>query len=237
MMRFLPLPLLVLAATAMPCVARSDPPDYSRSTIQGAWLDVEGSTNGIPDNCADGRCGSYLVTIRDFANVPVAGSSVVVDFGNCPDVLVSCEQLTSVTGQTLAGPKQVGGTTNASGQFTFHVQGAANAIPMDGNVTSPGTNAGVPCAQITADGVPLATVAVSAYDLNGLGSPTAAVGGADVSLLSGEVLKGALGAQPRARGDYNHTATVSGADVAILSRMAAQASLGTGSQRTGPFCP
>jgi len=63
------------------------------------------------------------------------------------------------------------------------------------------------------------------------------VNGADVSLASTELQRVALGAQARARDDYNHSNTITGADVSAASAMAIRAALGTGSQTTGPYCP
>jgi len=223
-------------------VAIADPPDFNKSTIVGSggasgFVDVEGATAGAPDNCSDNRCGNMTVTLRDFANNVIGGITIVVDFSACPDIQLSCDQLGAVTGQTYLGGKAVAGTTNASGQFVFKIQGAANATPTATNTTSPGTNVGVACARIYADGVLLGPMKVAAYDVNGLGSPGGAVNGADVSLVSAENAKVALGAQARARDDYNHSGTINGADVSAASSMSSQAALGTGSQKTSPFCP
>lgn len=235
--------LLVASLAAPKCAqcgshsAQQGVPPDNKSTLQGPFIDVEGSTNGLPDNCSDLRCGSFAATIRDFANNPIPGSTVIIDFSGCPDIQLSCDQLFATTGQTLLAGKKVMGTTNAVGQFVFHVQGAANAVKL-ADATSDGTNAGVPCAQFYADGVPLTpTLEVSAFDLDGLGSPFAAVSVTDVSLTMYENIHIALGAQARQRDDYNHTGTVNVADVAAAAAMAAQAALGTGSQATGPYCP
>lgn len=230
--------LLCVAGILVASAALANVPDPAKSSLQSAYIDVEGSTSGNPDLCTDGRCGNFTVTVRDFANNVIAGSTVVIDFSGCSDIQISCDQLTGVTGQSYLAGKKVSGTTNASGQFIFKVQGASNAAPTAGNTTTAGTNVGVPCAQVYADGVPLTpTLVVAAYDVNGLGSPTAAVSGADVSLVSAENLKGALGAQKRARDDYNHDNNITGVDVSAASSMNSQASLGTGSQKTAPYCP
>jgi len=55
--------------------------------------------------------------------------------------------------------------------------------------------------------------------------------------VSAENTKVALGAQPRARDDYNHSNTITGVDVSASSSMNVQAGLGTGTQVTSPFCP
>jgi len=232
--------LSLLTALVVPGAFAGTPSD--KSTIVGSggtagYIDVEGSTAGSPDNCSDGRCGNVTVTIRDFANNVIAGSSVVIDFSACTDIQLSCDQLNAVTQQSYLGGKKVAGTTNASGQFVFKVQGGSNATSTATNTTSPGTNAGVACAQVYADGFSLASMKVVAYDVNGLGSPGGAVNGADVALVSAENAKVALGAQPRSRDDYNHSGSINGADVSAASSMSSQAALGTGSQKTAAFCP
>jgi hypothetical protein len=230
--------LLCVAGILVASAALANVPDPAKSSLQSAYIAVEGSTSGNPDNCSDGRCGNFTVTVRDFANNVIAGSTVVIDFSGCSDIQVSCDQLNAVTGQSYLAGKKVSGTTNAAGQFTFKVQGASNAVPTVGNTTSAGTNVNVPCAQVYADGVPLTpALIVAAYDLNGLGSPSGAVNGADASLIAAEVAKIPLGAQARARDDYNNSGTVNGADAAAMAAMVSQASLGTGSQKTSPFCP
>ena len=177
-------------------------PDPSKCTMQSQYLDVEGATNGQPDDCSDGRCGNFTVTIRDAGNSVIQGSVVVIDFSGCSDIMISCDQLTTVTGQSYLSPKKVSGTTDITGRFTFKVQGAANAVPTAGSTTSPGTNAGVPCAQVYADGVLLTpSLKVVAYDVNGLGSPMGGVNGVDANLVCQEVVKVAVGASARQRDD------------------------------------
>ena len=229
---------LCVAGILLASAALANVPDPAKSTLQSAYIAVEGSTAGNPDNCSDGRCGNFICTIRDFANNVIAGSTVLIDFSGCSDIQVSCDQLNGVTGQTYLAGKKVAGTTNAAGQFTFKVQGASNAVGTVGNTTSAGTNAGVPCAQLYADGVPMIpALIVAAYDVNGLGSPATAVSGADVSQVAQEATKIPFGAQARARDDYNNSNTVTGGDVAIEAAMAAQQGVGTGSQKTAPYCP
>lgn len=229
--------VLCVAGILVASTALANVPDPAHSAFSSNYIAVEGQTSGQPDNCSDGRCGNWTVTVRDFANNLIAGSTVVIDFSGCPDIQVSCDQLNGVTGQTDLAGKKVSGTTNASGQFVFKVQGASNASLQAGNVTSAGTNAGVPCAQVYADGVALGSLIVSAYDVNGLGSPTAAVNASDVSLVSAEALKIAAGATARARDDYNFTNSVNSGDVAIMSSMALQQAAGTGSKATASYCP
>ncbi len=73
--------------------------------------------------------------------------------------------------------------------------------------------------------------------VNGLGSPSGSVNGADASLVAAEVVKVGLGATAHTRDDYNNSNSVTGPDASISAQMVVQAALGTGSQYTGPFCP
>lgn len=228
--------LAAAASTAMAQIIID--PDPAKSTLQSQFIAVVGATNGLPDNCVDARCGNFTVTIRNWANDLMPGANVVINFSECSDIQISCDQLTEVTGQTYLSGKRVSGVTNAAGQFTFRVIGAATATSTPDNSTALGTNANAPCAQAYGDGVVLLpALVVSAYDINGLGSPNAAVNGADASLVVAEVVKVNLGAQARARDDYNFSGTVSGVDGSIAANMAAQTAVGTGSQNTGVFCP
>ena len=234
--------LLCAAGILVASAVMANVPDPAKSQLQGQYIAVEGSTGGNPDNCSDNRCGNFSVTVRDFANNVIAGSTVVIDFSACSDIQISCDQLNAVTGQTFLAGKKVSGTTNALGQFTFKVQGASNAQPTTNNTTTAGTvlttGSPSPCAQVYADGVALLpALVVAAYDVNGLGSPTGAVSGPDASLVGAEVVKVGLGATPHPRDDYNGSNSVTGPDASASASMVVQAGLGTGSQKTSPYCP
>jgi hypothetical protein len=224
---------------------------------QGPYIAVEGYTQNPPppyncptgrcvDSCTDGRCSNFLVTARDDANQVIPNLRVFLDFSGCSDIQIACDQLTPETGQDHVSPGIVEGYTNAQGQFTFRVQGRACCPElMIPNINSPGTNVGVPCATLWADGAAVGGVAqvtsliVAAYDANGAHDPSipSHVDGGDVALVANEALHIVLGAQARARDDYNNSSTVNGADVAIMGMMVLQAALLTGSKITGPICP
>ncbi len=225
------LPILVAATIGIVCgasVAHASPPSAANSSLQSHGIVLVGAASGVPD-----AVGAWTVTVRNAINNPIAGSDVVIDFTNCSDLVVSCDQLSAVTGQSASG-RRVSGVTNASGQFMFFVQGSSNvaALPA-GNVTAPGTDAGTPCASIYAAGVLLGQLIVSAEDLNGRGSPTNAVDGSDVAIAAAEAVRVALGAPARARDDYDRNGRVNGADVAILAKRV----VAGGSQNTGSACP
>lgn len=238
----------ILAASA----ALANVPDPAHCTLhnsdiaslgKNAYIAIAGQNNaGQPDPCeAGGRCGNYDVTVKDFAGNVIAGSTVVLDFSGCSDIQVSCDQLNAITGQTELAGKKVAGTTNASGVFTFKVQGASNSTSTSGpNFLSPGTNAGTPCVQVFADGVPIGNLIAAAYDTNGLGSTTSsACNAADVSKVKIEALINGLG--NKARSDFNYDNAVNAADVSISSAIAltapANGTIKTTTSPTGAYCP
>jgi hypothetical protein len=230
--------LFCLAGILVASAAMANVPDPAKSTLSLPHTAVEGSstTGGVTtmDNCSDGNCGNITITVRDFASNVIAGSTVVVDFSTCPDIQVSCDQQNTLTGQSYLAGHKVSGTTNASGQFILRAVGAANGTPPGAN-TSAGTNAGVACATVYADGVPLGNLVVAAYDLNGLGTPSA-VNASDLSLMSADVLKVAGGGTARAREDFNYSGTVNAGDLGVYLAIVLQASAGTGTRVTSPFC-
>jgi len=56
-----------------------------------------GSAGGV----ADAAAGSFTVVVRDLANNPVPGASVVVDFSGCPDVTICPDQLDPDPGELV----------------------------------------------------------------------------------------------------------------------------------------
>jgi hypothetical protein len=236
---------LAIAGILVASAALANVPDPAHCTLtnkdiasvgKNAYIAVVGQNNaGLADPCeAGGRCGDYQVTIKDFANNVIAGSTVVIDFSGCSDVQISCDQLNASTGQTDLAGKKVAGTTNASGQFTFKIQGASNSTSTQGpNFLSAGNNAGVPCAQVYADGVPIGNLTPASYDVNGLGSTvSAAVNSADVAKVKIEALINGLG--NRSRSDYNYDNVVNAGDVGI-SQAIALTSAANGTIKTTPF--
>jgi len=198
-------------------------PDPSKCTIP-SHLDVVGANGNVPD-----PSGAWTVKVRDFANNPLMGTSIVIDFADCADIRIACDQLNAVTGQTNFMAKMVGATSGMTGQVTFYVQGAADAQMLAGLVATPGTRAGTPCAKVYGDGVLLGNLTVSANDVNGVGSPTAALTGADVALAANEMLKSMIGGEPMARDDFDGNGAVTGGDIAILAmRRLTGATLNTG---------
>jgi len=243
---------LLIAASAL-----AETPDEAQSTLGSnwpkaawrKWLVVEGYTTvaavRTPDqpdaNPAQSFYGDYEVTINNNAGAALKNVSVCIDFSGCVDVRLSCDQLTAETGQTLVGTTVVCGSTNSAGKFMFKVQGGGKAAPLPPNGVTAGNLADTTvagCASVTANTTPFnQKLKVTIYDVNGSGSPAAAVSGADAALIALEATR-TPGFNPAyARSDYNHSATTTGADAAASAVMATQASAGTGSKVTSPFCP
>lgn len=226
------------AAVGFAGAALGSVPDPSRSDAPPSITLVGQAGGDTGPDCT----GAYTVTVRDFVSRPIAGSTVVLDLTACPDIRVACDQLPALTGQAVLPPgKKVVASTDAAGQFTFHVQGAASATIAPGIATSPGSAVTSASAAVYADGVLLGNLYVSALDLDGAGSPTAAVNSSDVSLALHESVVVALGAQARARDDYNSDRRVTSADVSMelaasLATMTCDPGCGC-SRQTGPFCP
>jgi len=101
---------------------------------------------------------TFHVVVRDIANVPVAGASVVVNLCNCPSV------------HLCSGPCDVLVTSDAAGNATFNIKGGG---------LCPGA-----VASVTADGVLLASRAVASPDQDGDLTVTAA----DIAIINGKLL-------------------------------------------------
>jgi len=219
------------------------------------WVVVEGYTVAtetrsgarIPDGedipASRSFFGDYEVTIRTDGDLPMSYVSVCIDFSGCPDVRLSCDQLTPETGQTLVGASTVCANTNLGGQFTFKVQGAGKAKAEAGTFVTPGSPADTTVAGCASFSVNTWTfyqrLKVTIYDVNGTGSPAEAVSGADAALIALEATRTPAFNPAYARSDYNHDGRTTGADAAASAIMATQAAATTetGSRVTGPYCP
>jgi hypothetical protein len=175
-------------------------PDPPRCTIP-KWVEISGLTStGAPD-----PAGRYCVVLRDFANNPLAGRTVVLDFSDCCDVSI-CQD--PIPGQTLTSctPPKVSAMTNAQGMACFTIVGAARDA---GDYVLPNATSGPagPCVKLSAEVVPLGTLSVLACDQNGAVTQGAGPG---VNALDLSVLTTLLGANGmtsggryRARANYS----------------------------------
>ena len=154
--------LLVAGGLLIAGVAGAGVPSPANSTAPGA-INVVGSTLGLADSVA----GKFSVIVRDLANNPLNGSSVVIDFSTNADVKVCNPQL--YPNYTLnCAARTVRKFTDASGTASFTIVGGGT-----GTASVLVNNGG----KIYADGVLLKNVTVGAYDLDGIGG----VGTGDLS--------------------------------------------------------
>jgi hypothetical protein len=246
--------LLCAAGILVASAALANVPDPAHSTLTGnggpGLLIVEGAINvngtGGSDNLLDLRNGDVTVTVRDFANNLIPGSTCVIDFTNCSDINLSCDQGVggTYTGQTYVASRKVQGTTSnvadaTFGTFTFKVQGAgpvnmATCIASP-EKTCPGTLAAAAgCATVYCDGVPIGNLRIAAYDIDraGSGFGAGAVTATDLSKTIGEVLQIGLGGLARARQDYEPNGFNTAGDVSRKITQGTDAGLGNGTRNT-----
>lgn len=152
MRRILP-PILLLFAflSSSAEVATAAIPSAANSTQPGR-IHIGGTKGGVAD-----PANAFVVTVRDLSNNVIAGSLVEVRFGACADLFPSSFQ---PLGQSVDCVNRiVSATTDFSGVAQMNIVGAADASLA---------GSGLACATIWADGVPLGSVQVSAWDLDGV---------------------------------------------------------------------
>jgi hypothetical protein len=114
---------------------------------------VTGNSGGLAD-----PVGSFCVTVRDFNNVPIENSSVVVDFANCDVVLCSNQLDPDVITDCVS--HTVRKLTDVNGVACFKVQGKSKNA---GTLGCGG--AAKDCVKIFADGVLLCSGDAPTFDL------------------------------------------------------------------------
>ena len=168
---------IVVMALA-PGVAASSPPDPAPHPTPSVIevMGVDGA--GTPDPGA-----AFAVFTRDFANNPLPGAQVVVDFSHCDDLRLS-HQSSGLVNPALAGQvldcatETVRGVTDAQGRVQLSVLGAG--LTYEGG---PESGPGQGCARFYVDGVFIGTATVHIYDLNGAANNGSA-DGVDISDLA-----------------------------------------------------
>jgi hypothetical protein len=157
--------------------------------------------------------GVVTYVIRGSDGNPYPGGVVTLNFTNCGDVRLATEVTPGIL--VDCARRTVSGVANAAGVVTFTIVG--NAV---GAVASAS-----PCLSVTADGVPLRSPVVSAFDLDGVNGVTAL----DLSIAAGDLYSG----QYRARADYNADGRLDGLDLCQLARVFFR----EGSTASGTPCP
>lgn len=200
--------LLGVCGLFVASAALASVPDPARSSVPAYILlvgRVNGGTNPDP-------VGLGTITVRDFANNPIAGATVTIDFSGCCDINLCSGQ----AGHNCAA-RTVTGLTNGSGQFQFTVFGAAK---------DPGTRippaeyggCGLNGVQVRANSgtgdVVLGTATGVCLDQNGAAGQSNGTTAADASNVGNVVGAVALGAPYRGRADINQNGGITAGDVA-----------------------
>jgi hypothetical protein len=212
----------VVALAAWVPIGQANEPEPPNSTAP-AFILVGGTQtpSGQPDPSL-----AFTITVRDFANQPVGGAWVDVNFANCSDTRL-CTAV--VAGQVVDCLNHtVRGTSNASGQVTLTLLGAG---VNDGNTIPPAIAAGsaVGCIRVYADGVQISTATSILLDQNGALPGGNGVNGLDLAIAKNDVGASGLGAPYRGRTDYTMDGLVNGADLARLRDQVGLSGLGLGS--------
>jgi hypothetical protein len=204
--------LLTACNLLMGTAAMSDPPDPPSSTI--TCLNLVGTAGEIVDPNAP-----VVWSIRDINGNPAQNILVTIDFSACVSQDMRLGATQPDPGTTVdCVAKTISKYTDHNGRVTWRIVGSANNLGNSSGHT-------VGCAAITADGVPLGSVTVSAFDQNLTGSVTSS----DLSKFSVDFYSPYF----RARSDHNCTGTVTSSDLARFAIVF----YGNGSTDPITYCP
>ena len=190
-------------------VAMAGVPDAAHSSI-GVGITLVGTTSGIAD-----VKGQKLIVVKDATGTPVQNSTVVINFTNCAaaEMRLCTTQPFAGVGVSCAG-KTVVALTDATGTATFRVVGFA-LNPGGGVFNAPAPGYGANGASVAADGVPLGSLTVGAFDENG----TSGVNTVDIALFLNDRFSfnpGNAVATERGRSDYDGNQAINPVDLALL---------------------
>ena len=190
-MRWMPRAFCLSVIVAAPSLALASP--GSNSTTPSC-ISLVGTYGGVPAHGA----GEFAVTIRDLANNPIAGATVVIDLSTAPDLRLCADQLDPAATVDCAH-KTVSKLTGVDGSVRFTVLGSSNgggnAVTLLGN------------GRIYANGTLIQSPTVSAYDLDG----SSGLGANDLSAWLGDFGSG----QPFGRSDYDCSGNLGANDLSI----------------------
>lgn len=178
-----------------------------------AFFTMVGHSLGVPD-----VYGTFSIVVRDLANNPISGSSVVLDFSAATDLVPASDQLDAAASTVNCAAKTVRKFSDVTGTVSFTLVGAAQNLGA-----SPG--AGLNGVKVYADGVLLGSMTAAALDQDG-GS---GAGANDLSLWLGDA--GSLGYFGRS--DYDYSGDLGANDLSIW--LGAAGALG--SSESGALCP
>lgn len=144
--------LLTVAGLFAASASFAGVPSPANSTVP-ACVPLVGSSLGVVD-----AGGAISITVRDLANNPLNGASVVIDLSGCTDLAICADQLDAGALVNCAA-KTTRKFTDAAGAVSFTVIGGSNG---SGNATTL-----INGARIYANGVLIGSPTASAYDLDG----------------------------------------------------------------------
>jgi hypothetical protein len=211
-------------------VALANVPDPSKSTVP-AYIFVTGKVNGgaNPD-----PVGLGTITVRDFANNPIVGALVTLDFTACCDINL-CD---AGVGHNCAA-RTVSGLTNGAGQFSFNVLGAAkdpgNLVPPNG-YGGCGSNGVVVRANAGTGDVVLNPTTAVLLDQNGAAGQSNGTTVSDVSNVLNVFGAFGLGFPYKGRADINADGNITISDVGAMLGHVGRLGLIAGVGCTGAFC-
>jgi hypothetical protein len=203
--------LLTAAGLLAASAAMAGVPSPTNSTTP-LCITLVGSLAGVPD-----AAGQFNIVVRDLANNPLNGASVVIDLSNCLDIAI-CDNQLDAAATVNCGAKTTRKFTNALGQVSFIVLGGSNG---GGNASSL-----LGAGRIYANGTQIQAPTVSAFDLDGAGG----VGANDLSAWLGDFGSG----QPYGRSDYDCSGNIGAND---LSLWLGQFGAGTSASSCAVACP
>src|SRR2546428_658450 len=115
--------LLLLASAALanvPSAANSTAPDIIRLVGNSAGVRDPGLPAAVPP-----APSSFTVVVKDLANNPINGASVVVDLSNCGDLAICNDQL-DPNALVNCGAKTTRKFSDVTGSVSFIVLGGSN---------------------------------------------------------------------------------------------------------------
>ncbi|MFN8589523.1 MAG: hypothetical protein U0704_17155 [Candidatus Eisenbacteria bacterium] len=190
-------------------------PSPGNSTLPApAFLTVVGSSLGTAD-----PLGTFSITVRDLANNPINGSSVVLDFSAGSDLQLCSDQLDA--GATVnCAAKSVRKFTDASGVVSFTVVGG-------GTNAGATAGAGLGSVKVYADGVLLGSMTSAILNQDG---GLSGVGANDISVWIADFGSGNY----YGRSDYDYSTAIGANDLSLL--IGAFGALGS-TEGCSTYCP
>jgi len=203
--------LLTTAGMLIASAAMAGVPSAANSTTP-TCISLVGSIAGTPD-----AAGQFTIIVRDLANNPLNGASVVIDLSGCLDLSICNDQL-DANALVNCGAKTTRKFTNALGSVTFIVLGGSNGGGNASTLLGGG--------KIFANGTLIQNPTVSAFDLDGTGG----VGANDLSAWLGDFGSG----NNFGRSDYDCSGNIGAND---LSLWLGEFGAGTSATSCAVACP